>query len=505
MRVEAHKQCRARRRVSPSSGGPSAQPLAANHPAHSIQRLQRAIGNRAVQRLLGASAGAPVRLQAKLTVNTPGDIYEREADRVSEEVMSMSEPRLSRACACGGACHECRAEQHAHGHDSLHTKRVGAGDWGQTEALPLVNEVLRSPGQPLDPATRAFMEPRFGRDFSQVQIHVDADAAKSAGAIDAQAYTVGSHVVFGADRYAPATTEGRHLIAHELAHVLQQSAAPARLHQRHDEDARHTSSTGGPVVQRDPIPPRRRRHRGSHPATATPMLGPCRPVQDDVRPTAPWADLQRGYSARCASAAADVAGQAGRSLEDILHGRMPRAPHLPDARSSIDCACAHGTPEQAAWAAMPRLAAAGPLAASVYLHFLRGSGTPLTIDVATMVAQSAALREKLRRSIGRSGMTGTTRISQGDFARHGESEYQFAYGAIDCVQWVAQSRRRSWRSDPTTPIQVSLLDYYEFHPARPGVSQCAHAACVESVARGSAKNFWTSGGAIVSWDQIRVP
>jgi hypothetical protein len=154
---------------------------------------------------------------------------------------------------------------------------------------------------------------------------------------------------------------------------------------------------------------------------------------------------------------------------------------------------------------MPRLVAAGPLAASVYLHFLRGSGTQLTIDVADMVARSAALREKLRLSIAHGGMSGTTRMSQGDFERHGDSEFQFAYGAIDCVQWVVQSRRRGWRSDPTTSIRVSMLDYYEFHPARPGVSQCAHAACVELVARGSARNFWTSGDAVVTWDQIRTP
>src|SRR5262249_10225970 len=82
--------------------------------------------------------------------------------------------------------------------------------------------------QPLGAATRAFMEARFGHDFSRVQVHTDAAAAAAARAVSALAYTVGSHVVFGAGQYAPRTSAGRQLLAHELAHVLQQrsSAAP---------------------------------------------------------------------------------------------------------------------------------------------------------------------------------------------------------------------------------------------------------------------------------------
>ena len=90
------------------------------------------------------------------------------------------------------------------------------------EAPPIVHDVLRSPGRPLDPATRDFMEPRFGHDFSQVRVHTDAKAAQSARAVDALAYTVGRNVVFGVGRYAPEADEGRKLLAHELAHVAQQ-------------------------------------------------------------------------------------------------------------------------------------------------------------------------------------------------------------------------------------------------------------------------------------------
>lgn len=101
-------------------------------------------------------------------------------------------------------------------------------DRGRKVSPPSVHEVLRSPGRPLDAATRAYMEPRFGHDFRQVRIHTDARAAESARAVKAAAYTVGRHVVLGAGRYAPGTRAGRQLLAHELAHTVQQEGgAPA--------------------------------------------------------------------------------------------------------------------------------------------------------------------------------------------------------------------------------------------------------------------------------------
>ncbi|HEU4389384.1 MAG TPA: DUF4157 domain-containing protein [Blastocatellia bacterium] len=82
--------------------------------------------------------------------------------------------------------------------------------------------MLRSSGQSLDPATRAFMEPRFGRDFSRVHVHTDARAADSARAVNALAYTVGKDLVFGSGQYRPETETGKRLIAHELTHAEQQ-------------------------------------------------------------------------------------------------------------------------------------------------------------------------------------------------------------------------------------------------------------------------------------------
>ncbi len=89
------------------------------------------------------------------------------------------------------------------------------------EVPSIVYDVLRSPGAPLDAATRDYMEPRFGHDFSHVRVHTDAQAAQSARAVSALAYTVGRDVVFAAGQHAPGTTAGRQLMAHELTHVVQ--------------------------------------------------------------------------------------------------------------------------------------------------------------------------------------------------------------------------------------------------------------------------------------------
>jgi len=103
----------------------------------------------------------------------------------------------------------------------LGVQRLASGTGGPAVAPPIVDEVLRSPGQPLDAGTRAFMEPRFGHDFSRVRVHTDARAAESARAVNALAYTVGQDLVFGQNQFQPTTRSGRKLLAHELTHTVQ--------------------------------------------------------------------------------------------------------------------------------------------------------------------------------------------------------------------------------------------------------------------------------------------
>jgi len=95
-----------------------------------------------------------------------------------------------------------------------------------TGSLPSgARDGLQSASRPLEPATRAIMESRFGHDFSRVRVHSDASAARAAGLIGASAYTVGQDIVFGSRQYAPSTGPGQRLLAHELTHVVQQSGA----------------------------------------------------------------------------------------------------------------------------------------------------------------------------------------------------------------------------------------------------------------------------------------
>lgn len=144
------------------------------------------------------------RLRRKvLTVNAPNDIFEHEADRAAEQLMRGGNVNVSSAA---GPLQRCSSD---------------AGGLTETSSL-LVNEVLNSPGNPLDGHVRAFMEPRFGRDFSSVRVHTDSQAAESARTMGALAYTSGRHVVFGAGAYAPQISEGMGLLAHELTHVVQQ-------------------------------------------------------------------------------------------------------------------------------------------------------------------------------------------------------------------------------------------------------------------------------------------
>jgi hypothetical protein len=167
--------------------------------------------------------------QAKLTIDTPGDEHEREADRIAESVMRQAEPQVQRTCACGGTCDECRARNQEVG--PLRRRAENADASGHA-APPIVHRALRSSGRPLEAADRAFFSPRFGQDFSRVGVHTDATAAASARAVGAFAYTVGRDVVFAAGQYAPGTASGRRLIAHELAHVVQQGGKGEALQRR---------------------------------------------------------------------------------------------------------------------------------------------------------------------------------------------------------------------------------------------------------------------------------
>lgn len=178
-------------------------------------------------------------IQAKLIVGQTNDPLEHEADGVADRVMGMSDPTPSTMGPTPLASHKCAACERNEGAcegsekvQRLTAKPTGSAEVATSEAPPTVREVLHSSGRPLDAATRAFIEPRFGHDFSQVRVHADDKAAQSTRALNAHAYTVGRDIVFGAGQYRPQEPTGRRLLAHELAHVVQQNAASVPSVQR---------------------------------------------------------------------------------------------------------------------------------------------------------------------------------------------------------------------------------------------------------------------------------
>jgi hypothetical protein len=132
---------------------------------------------------------------------------------------------LQRKCACGGPsgvsgeCSGCAAKR-------LSRRAVSGGQAEPHGLPPVVDDVLHSPGHALDPRSRTFFEPRFGHDFGHVRVHADGRAAEAARSVGARAFSVGRDLVFGPNEYAPETNGGRRLLAHELAHVMQQRHAP---------------------------------------------------------------------------------------------------------------------------------------------------------------------------------------------------------------------------------------------------------------------------------------
>ncbi|PDV97880.1 DUF4157 domain-containing protein [Candidatus Chloroploca asiatica] len=164
------------------------------------------------------ASAAPPPVQPKLRLNRPGDRYEQEADRVAAQVMRMPlapADTVQRACSCGGTCAHCQG-----GDEAPLIQRELAGS---TSAPPSAGTVLPSTnGQPIDAPTRQSFEARFGHDFSGVRIHTGSQASDKAASIQARAFTTGNNIVFGAGAYAPGTQTGQTLLAHELAHVVQQ-------------------------------------------------------------------------------------------------------------------------------------------------------------------------------------------------------------------------------------------------------------------------------------------
>ena len=159
-----------------------------------------------------------------IRVSLPGDRQEREADQVAESIMRRPSSLLTAALNEGKL--PLSDESIMRHPSSLPTAALNEGNL----TLPDHPTLGNSPGAPLPSSIREFMEPRFGTDFSRVRIHTDHEAAQLSHQLNAQAFTVGADIYFGADRFHPETQAGKTLLAHELTHVLQKRAGTVSPH-----------------------------------------------------------------------------------------------------------------------------------------------------------------------------------------------------------------------------------------------------------------------------------
>jgi hypothetical protein len=174
--------------------------------------MSRALLDRKPETPLAPKPKAPA-ASSSLRIGAPDHASEREADRVADGVMR------------GGTKPDWSLSQVGMGMPAENSRG------GPSLAPPIVHDVLDSPSQALEAKTRTFFEQRFGRDFSDVRVHESPQAAESASAVQAQAYTVGRDVVLGEDHEA-GTEAGRRLLAHELVHTLQQKSSRGASLQR---------------------------------------------------------------------------------------------------------------------------------------------------------------------------------------------------------------------------------------------------------------------------------
>jgi hypothetical protein len=160
--------------------------------------------------------------QPKLTINQPNDVHEQEADAMADKVMRMEQPGVQlKPLSISTVQRKCT---HCEDEEKAQRKEMNEQETHADANLENYVGKLGSSGTPLSNKARNFYEPRFGYDFSQVKIHTDTVAAKSAQSINALAYTSGNNIVFNQGQFSPDTDSGKRLLGHELTHVVQQSS-----------------------------------------------------------------------------------------------------------------------------------------------------------------------------------------------------------------------------------------------------------------------------------------
>jgi hypothetical protein len=184
------------------------------------------------------------RIQARMTVNQPGDRFEKEADKTADKVMRMAGPGTEKLQRQAGDRIQRREEEKilrapadeklqkagAAGSDEK-LQRDAAGGGAPAPVAGNVQAAIHAGtagGEALSGDVRGYMEPRFNADFGNVRVHRDGDSARLSNQLGARAFTYQNHIFFSRDQYQPDTSDGKHLLAHELTHTIQQGHAIQR-------------------------------------------------------------------------------------------------------------------------------------------------------------------------------------------------------------------------------------------------------------------------------------
>ena len=361
-------------------------------------------GNRtALHRL---SATSP-HLQCKLTVGAVNDPLEHEADRTAEQVMRMplappapAPPKTNRTSgkrdeeerktdapqeetgdylrlpSQAERRHSLRSGAHrGYGNQAIlrmlgHTSSRSAVASSQSNIAvsPQMDQVLNSPGHPLDAAAREYMEPRFGHDFGHVRVHTNSAAAESAQSISAVAFTAENNIVFNSGQYSPGTSEGRRLLAHELTHVVQQEGGvPAIQRAEKPFDLAATVDEVEKLVR--PGNDEKGALAKLRGLAVAHLLDVVAQIYDDADATSPDEGKQKAYlllNGDLASAAAGAPDSPGKDLSDDernrlksafdaapsrkLNNKMPPGKDKGDTMSgSRDMSAAHGPARPGDW------------------------------------------------------------------------------------------------------------------------------------------------------------
>jgi hypothetical protein len=452
-----------------------------------VARLHRAIGNHAVHGTLQAGRasfvlsnrtfGGPPGFQLKLDVSSPGDAYEQAADRVAQHIARLPSPVPGTACAVssatGSCCSACESNEVA----STRAKARPTLAPALSTAGGLVEEL--DAGQPLDSSTRAFFEPIIGVDLRGVRIHADQSSADVAKALNARAFTAGTHVFFAANRYAPVTAPGRALLGHELTHVVQQAAA------NRGDAVVHTvqRATDQPELQ---LGIAAGLYEKEHPEDET-LLGAWS-----------WTCLSRASPAMALrlfefridrmNATKDPAVKA-RLWNELVSNIMPGF----WTNSVCGCLPPSWMVEIARWWLRDE-----PDALAHLEHYLEGSGAPYVEEVRRIFAEDPRFKESVEFWIADAGTpSGQLRDV---YPSYSTGNWSNSFGGIDLIEYEILPANFS-APDRTALVRVTIEDDYDWHPDEHRKGPCLHTGMEIMKAKG-AKAFRQTGTAIV---RLKVP